>query len=437
MITRCDGFGQFQFSSQSNRLERADNIDDLELLTTPPVTETISNFECPIYLDKDTPVLLVKKGEGVLQGLPKKYQDAIIDNPLLLLNNPKLVQLIIDRIDNVVGIEAAKVLIESCAPSPYYRQSLSCFISPVIDKSHNKSLKYALANIFFNDNSTNKLVGVPELWLSVVYFAIENITYLQNQGFITILKNTLLNKFRNTLVPMSLSGLFSIKPTVKCSLDVAIWYCACSSPLIFKNGVENRLQNMITAHHLRLLDMFNYPYEKEWIVNRINIYKIFSQMMRMCIKDKYLFEKTLYSRTFQQSIKLTDNTIILIDGPLIENKEIENKEIDDWDKVSKETLYFLGSLVDTQKTFSSITIPNEIPYISLPDPLIMYNPPANGRIKICSKTCRPYTYDTVTKEHWKICSERLYGPLSKQLSCYNYFIRYVNEKTVTQHKMNL
>ncbi len=77
-------------------------------------------------------------------------------------------------------------------------------------------------------------------------------------------------------------------------------------------------------------------------------------------------EKTLYSRTFQQSIKLTDNTIILIDGPLIENKEIENKEIDDWDKVSKETLYFLGSLVDTQKTFSSITIPNEIPYISLP-----------------------------------------------------------------------
>ncbi len=58
----------------------------------------------------------------------------------------------------------------------------------------------------------------------------------------------------------------------------------------------------------------------------------------------------------------------------------------------------------------------------------MYNPPANGRIKICSKTCRPYTYDTVTKEHWKICSERLYGPLSKQVSCYNYFIRYVNEK---------
>ncbi len=52
MITRCDGFGQFQFSSQSNRLERADNIDDLELLTTPPVTETISNFECPIYLTK-------------------------------------------------------------------------------------------------------------------------------------------------------------------------------------------------------------------------------------------------------------------------------------------------------------------------------------------------------------------------------------------------
>ncbi len=41
---------------------------------------------------------------------------------------------------------------------------------------------------------------------------------------------------------MSLSGLFSIKPTVKCSLDVAIGTVHRSSPLIFKNGVENRLQ---------------------------------------------------------------------------------------------------------------------------------------------------------------------------------------------------
>ncbi len=52
MITRCDGFGQVQFSSQSNRLERADNIDDLELLTTPPVTETISNLNAQFILTK-------------------------------------------------------------------------------------------------------------------------------------------------------------------------------------------------------------------------------------------------------------------------------------------------------------------------------------------------------------------------------------------------
>ncbi len=100
-----------------------------------------------------------------------------------------------------MGIEAAKVLIESCAPSPYYRQSLSCFISPVIDKSHNKSLKYALANIFFNDNSTNKLVGVPELWLSVVYFAIENINLSSKPRFYNHTKNTLLNNLETHLFP--------------------------------------------------------------------------------------------------------------------------------------------------------------------------------------------------------------------------------------------
>ncbi len=35
-------------------------------------------------------------------------------------------------------------------------------------------------------------------------------------------------------------------------------------------------------------------------------------MMRMCIKDKYLFEKTLYSRTFQQSINLLRTPLFLL-----------------------------------------------------------------------------------------------------------------------------
>ncbi len=82
--------------------------------------------------------------------------------------------------------------------------------------------------------------------------------------------------------------------------------------LFLKNGVENRLQNMITAHHLRLLDMFNYPYEKEWIVNRINIYKIFSQMMRMCIKDKYLFEKLYIHELFNNQLNLLITPLFLL-----------------------------------------------------------------------------------------------------------------------------
>ncbi len=53
------------------------------------------------------------------------------------------------------GIEAAKGINRKLVALHRIIDNLyHAFISPVIDKSHNKSLKYALANIFFNDNST-------------------------------------------------------------------------------------------------------------------------------------------------------------------------------------------------------------------------------------------------------------------------------------------
>ncbi len=53
-------------------------------------------------------------------------------------------------------------------------------------------------------------------------------------------------------------------------------------------------------------------------------------------------------------------------------------------KCSKETLYFLGSLVDTQKTFIQLQFQMNTIYF-LPDPLIMYNPPANVELKYVLK----------------------------------------------------
>ncbi len=46
------GLDNFNFHLNLTDYERADNIDDLELLTTPPVTETISNLNAQFILTK-------------------------------------------------------------------------------------------------------------------------------------------------------------------------------------------------------------------------------------------------------------------------------------------------------------------------------------------------------------------------------------------------
>uniref|UniRef100_A0A915EKR5 Uncharacterized protein n=1 Tax=Ditylenchus dipsaci TaxID=166011 RepID=A0A915EKR5_9BILA len=41
---------------------------------------------------------------------------------------------------------------------------------------------------------------------------------------------------------------------------------------------------------------------------------------------------------------------------------------------------------------------------------------------------RPYVFDLEKQEHWKNCAESIYGgPIDKQLSTYNYFIKFVIE----------
>lgn len=398
-----------------------DDLADVSL----PCKEYLT-FECPVYLDKDVPVLFIKEGAPILKDLEKKYQDYLINNPLAMLDNPDLVKALKARLDHPIGFKAAQKLFQKHEVlAPLTRAKIKCFISTANEISHNEATNYSLANLFFGD----QLVGLPDLWLAVVFSVAKGTEYLSLKEdktpsvFIENFKELLITRMKNNVTNITLSGS-PIKPFIKCPVDLALWYCVVS-PQINHEGEENRLRSIGTQHHLDLLDMFNYPYKKEWTSHQLNIYREFKRMMHRAKENDADFRKTIHS-LYQNSMTLSNGTIVLLDGSPTKNSSL-------FESISIPEALFLASLVKKQDKAGVAVIPNKLGVLPIPESKKNYGYPDNKELhqelKISTDTMRPFMYDRSRKKHWKECAESTFGcPTECQLSAYNYFIVFVNEK---------
>ena len=135
--------------------------------------------------------------------------------------------------------------------------------------------------------------------------------------------------------------------------------------------------------------------------------------------------RKLIRAQYQNSTTLDDGTIIMLDGPKSQN----SPKLPDFG-LSVEEIYGLSLLVDITKADDAVQIPLDFGGVKLPEHVYRYGYGDNylqgGSILICPATMRPFLYDQKSHLHWKTCSENIHGPLNKQLSTYNYFIRYVS-----------
>src|SRR5579872_5197022 len=183
--------------------------------------------------------------------------------------DPKLIEKIKARIDHVIGLSTIHELYKNKQDinimSPMTRSSITSVLAFGNDPSHRRATNHALADIFFG----NKLVCYSEMWLILLYSVIKQIPYLtDNVSFISNFENHLLYRIRNSITNITLSGLGSIFPLMKCPMDVAIWY-NITSPYILEtmnmdNDKFNRLRYFSTSavHLIRILDLLKYPYPK-------------------------------------------------------------------------------------------------------------------------------------------------------------------------------
>lgn len=436
MIHQCSNSKDFSFDVlASNRLARASTIKSTPTEELPPI-ENHTNYECPITFETDTPLCLIKSGDPILKDLDKSYLDNIMTNPLIVLNDPTLISKLKDRIDHLVGLEVVKELFKDNQPkSPFTRSQISCALTFDLNHTHMKSTNYTLANLFFG----NKLVGLPEMWLYVLYHTINTIPYLSSEmNFMESFKTNMLHRMRTHTTNITLSGL-PIDPLMKCPIDIAIWFCV-NSPHIINNttnedDARNRLRSFgaTTKYLLNLTDMFNYPYDKKWTNNRLCLYKAFAWMMNE-EKNNTSWRKLLRAQ-YQNSLTLDDGTIIFLDGPITSTPpDLPNFQItQNSPQLTIQELLTLESLTDRTKTIGVVMIPTNFTPLQIPSPKTNYgyNPnfsPENDEEPTLSpNTFRPVVIDRKLRKHWLACSEQKYGPINKQLSNYNYFIKYVHE----------
>lgn len=246
----------------------------------------------------------------------------------------------------------------------------------------------------------------------------------------------------NSKVPITLSQ-FVIDPLVKAPYDIAAWYCVSTPFIGNKHGKSNRMRDWGTTSTqlMDVVDMFGYPYDRPRTERLVNLYVAFDWMQKEERMPHNLSQWRKIIRSQWQNYLILDDerkTIIMLDGPV----ETPIRLPDVLQKITLKEIVKLMSMVDAQKANSAIPIYNDFNADDTEIPSFVRNYNYYGdyetskklldiEITISPKTMRPLTRvraPTNTIVPWNSESERIYGPLSGQVSAYNYFRRYVEEK---------
>lgn len=444
LIDRCANSRNFDFNLlDPSKLMRADVVEDVKE-ELPEVKEYSGLFECPIIMDIDMPCCLIADGEPIFKSndMENSYLNDIMANPLLTLADPNLVTKLKSRLDHVLGLSSVRMLYENKnMKSPFTRNNIVGVLSFGTDKTHMKSVKYALSKLFFG----NKLVGTHELWLAVVYMVSKDISYLrENTEYMDAFKSYLLNRLKTRETHITLTGL-PIEPIIRCPIDIALWYCVVSPKIANPNSCQNRLRDQYKSGRFmtELVDMLDYPYDKEFTTKSLAIYNVFNWMMEQENNNNREWRKVIRS-IYQNSTKLSDGTIIMLDGISIQKYDPVSSSVaasmsmsvyaDEllkyWNVLTDEEIYSLSTKVDRMKKKELINLSYDM-NMKLPAAVENYtykNTSYVRRIQICPATMRPYSLDKHINVEWNVSAESLYGKLTEILSVNQYFINFVTEK---------
>eukprot|EP00002_Diphylleia_rotans_P040662 TRINITY_DN96_c0_g1_i8.p1 TRINITY_DN96_c0_g1~~TRINITY_DN96_c0_g1_i8.p1 ORF type:complete len:922 (+),score=191.53 TRINITY_DN96_c0_g1_i8:117-2768(+) len=327
---------------RSNRMRTAETVAAAPIETAPKLEEFGSDaatvtIECPIMLDVDVPVILLRDGPPILADLEKHVVDDIANCPLRLLNYAPVVEKLKARIAQFVGLELLK---GDVTYNPFTREAIAGTISLGCDPQHVKVTNASLAKMF----SGGKLLGNLDLYLAAVWYLVKHDHFEYLSEVKPAFDQLVEYRLTRSKTFASLSGQAQFVCT-KVGTDVALWYVVHSGLLKLSPETDPARQHIFTMHIMReLLELLKYPILPEIITHHSRT-KVLLNMLSFVKRDKVYFKRLIESLR-QRAVMVANNQIILLDGE--PNDELLSRFPPYYMDLPKNELYALGQMVDPQ-----------------------------------------------------------------------------------------
>lgn len=434
LINLCgDLRGKYNINQiKSNKMAIAKDVREAQIDKEVEVTDLSKNLiECPILNEEDVPQILIDECEPLLLGVEKNIVDDIAACPLRILNYPEIRQKLKSRLSNYVGVMGIKAHFDKdLLKNPFTQNRLLGSIPLGTHKSHVDVGNYTIARLI----SGGKILGNLNLYYAVIWYLIQegSIEYLKD-----IEKNAtehLIFRLQNSKSYASLCGQAQFV-TTELHTDVAIWFCVNSG---FLNQPTDRDTFRFHYYNLepmiKIVEALGYPNDKglmphyfrtKTLLNMLGSFKALKTH-----HEKKSFRNLLLG-LYQNGIFIDGNNIhksfteteictafIPIDGPASEAqvakiREKFTKRYPYTAQLSNEELYYLGSLIDPQKSASAYFLDYNLIVPALPKFEVSWKYGLKEEfigdpVKLCPKTMRPY-YHVAGNKTWFEAAKEKFG----------------------------
>jgi hypothetical protein len=442
---------------------RAPTVAASSVAIPEPDPESKIDYECPVLLEADSAGLQICDDRAVLAGLEKNHVEAIIRNPLIILNNPELVSLIRNRISQALGLTTIAEMSRSESSNsnatfrpyrdPLNRNTIIATLPLSTDPAYSKNISYAISKIFFE---SNKIAGNQTLWLAVIWFVVRDIEYLrETPGLMEQFNELLRHKLCHTKSRLTLSGN-PIAPIIDRPMIESIWYSLHSFKIHdIPTGPDDRIRELypIGSYLIELMNLIGIEIEMEFVSKRIKYSSVLATMRNQELNRTNW--KDIIRAQYQPS-HLIDETIVFVDanGKVVINHDetVSSNAASSTDSdeiihhytpcVSLPSSYFglsleeiigLSRLVNVNRTIGDIGIPLD-PSAPIPSAIRNWTayPIGPDRIsddfEIDPETMRPPKM--IRAIEWKDLFYRKFtmtGSDNNWISLYNLFHRFVRE----------
>jgi hypothetical protein len=432
LLDLCDSAGSFS-------LDRLKLARDARIFKTTPVAPPVADIPAeeydsssdayvdPITMDVDMPVGLFTEGQGVLAAESDAVRAEIARNPLKLVCYPRVVDALRARVLRPYGLQTLRGMREHGmgthpeTRAPMMREVL-CFGS---DAAHEASSKACLARLMYGGT---RLTGSYAVWMTVMWWVMRGLPYVteamgpQMDDHMTRLIRDTPERHR---VFMGLSGLGD-RPTQRVTLGEALLYAAVSTELWAHEHTQRDVMRDLHGAFPLIRDAMELAGTGEVaarVAERVRTLHTAARLLHRVKHEGTAAVTHELAARFAATLTLDGRTYIL-DAPA--NADADADAALHW------TL--LRDCVRPEFKFGALPLPPSP--ITLRDPVEdlrlgrNYSAEENsakelGPSSVCPKTLRPYVFvgewrPNQSREQWDDMSERVWGPLSEQVSIYKW-----------------